>query len=250
MENYRKYKVWDDYWYFEPTKDADLEALKTLNFYCWKPREDDKIKIRIESYDDSELPKANQERTYEFVIENQERILEGVWNYYKHLILPIYQTASDIDESEIAKQKSDLSKVFGVKAIEIPPVDDFDSLYFLIQFDFRYDCEHGLYLIFKNDTPIDFFSEGEKDYEAIHIYEKGLYDQNKSPLKICITKVDGKLILRGEFYFDEQIDFDLSKGAYRIFYTINNCEDVRNFIVTENTSSFSLAYILRNCEVK
>jgi hypothetical protein len=250
METYRKHKLWEDYWYFEPINEAKLDVLRTLNYYCWKPREDDKIEIRIESYDDSKLPKANQVKAYEFAIENQERILEGIWNYYKNLVLPIYQTGSDVGEDDIAKQKSDLSKVFGVKAIEIPSVGDFDSSYFLIQFDFRYDCEHGLYLMFKNDMPIDFFSEGEKDYEAIQIYEKGLYDENKSPLKIYITKVDGKLILRGEFYFDEQIDFDLSKGAYRIFYTINNREDVRNFIVTENISSFSLAYILRNCEEK
>ncbi|MCR6641703.1 MAG: hypothetical protein NVV82_22605 [Sporocytophaga sp.] len=249
MDKFRKYEVWDDYWCFEPFNEPELELLKTLDYYCWKPRENNKINIRIESYDNYTVSPSNKQiEVYEFVIKNQDRILEGIWNYYINLVLPIYQSATDIEDNEIANKKSDLSIVFGVRAIEIPPIDDVNSFYFLIEFDFCYDCEHGLYLLFKNDIPIDLFDEGNKDYDATNIYQKGLYNEDGSPLKILITSLNGESMLEGEYQFDEEIQFDLHKGPYRIFYTINESERVRNFIVKESRVSFTLKHVLKNCE--
>ena len=248
VERFRKYEVWKGYWCFEPIKEPELYLLKTLNYYCWKPRENNKVNVRIE-LEDFDLPTEKQIDTYEFVIKNQESILEGVWAYYIDLVLPVYKAATDIEEDETANNKSELSKVFGIKSIEIPPIEEYDSMYFLIEFDFRYDCEHGLYLLFKDDIPIDLFSEGDKDYDAIAIYQNGLYNKDESPLKISITRLNGDSLLRGEFYYDEEIKFDLPKGAYRIFYTVNNSERVRNFIVKEDKRYFTLECVLRNCEV-
>ena len=248
MENYRKYEVWDDYWCFEPINEEPLNLLKTLNYFCWKQRENDKVKIRIESYDNTELPSENQVKAFEFVKQNEFEILEGIWKYYKDLVLPIYQSATGIENDEIVNNKSDLSKVFGVKAIEITPFNSNDSVYFLIEFDFKYDCEHGLYLMFKNENPIDLFGEGDKDYESIDIYEKGLYNNDKTALRINICALSGESILTGEYYYDKQIDFKLSKGAYRVFYTINKSNRCRNFIVTDDLEDFTLEYVLKNCE--
>lgn len=248
MEKFRKYEVWEDYWCFEPVNEPELELLKTLDYYCWKPRENNKINIRIESCNSNTVsPSPKQIEVYEFVIKNQDKILDGICNYYFNLVLPIYQSATDIEDYEIANKKSDLAIVFGVKAIEIPPLDDVDSFYFLIEFAFRYDCEHGLYLLFKNDIPIDLFDEGNKDYDAIDIYQKGLSNENGSPLNIFISRLNGESMLEGEYHFDEEIQFDLPKGAYRIFYTVNNSKKVRNFIVKESRESFTLKYVLKNC---
>ncbi len=250
MESFRKYEVWKGRWCFEPVVKPELNLLKSLDYYCWKPRENNNVNIRIESGDDSiELPTKKQIDIYEFLVNNQEYILEGVWDYYRKLILPVYKAATDIEEDETANSKSELSKVFGVKAIEIPPFVEYESMYFLIEFDFRYDCEHGLYLLFKNDIPIDLFSEGDKDYDAVTIYQEGLYNEDKSPLKISITKLNGDPLLRGEYHFNEEINFDLPKGAYRIFYTLNDSNRVRNFIVKEDKKIFTLEYVLKNGEV-
>jgi hypothetical protein len=250
LKNYRKYEVWEGYWCFEPIEAVQLNLLKTLDYYSWKPRENDKINIRIESFNNVEFPTKKQIETFEFVIENQSQIMESIWEYYNNLILPIYRTATDIEEEEIANSKSELSKVLGIKAIEIAPIDDTDSLYFLIEFDFRYDSEHGLYLLFKNETPIDLFSEGNKNYDAIDIYENGLYNENMPPLKTSICNLNGQSILRGEFEFKEQIKFKLLKGAYRVYYYVNNSERIRNFIVTENMENFTLEYVFKNCVEK
>ena len=250
MDKYRKYEVWEDYWCFEPVDQPELNLLATLDYCCWKPRENNKVNIRIELYDGNvELPSKKQIDTYEFVIKNQERILAGIWDYYINLVLPVYKAATDIEEDEIANNKSELSKVFGIKSIEVPPIEEYDSMYFLIEFSFRYDCEHGLYLLFKDHIPIDLFSQGDKDYDAISIYQKGLYNINKSPLEISITRLNGDSLLRGKYHFNEEIDYDLPKGAYRIFYTVNSSNRIRNFIVKEDKRYFTLEYVLRNCEV-
>lgn len=248
MRELKKYKVWEEYWCYEPISEVPFELLKELNYHCWSPREGDKIKIRIESYDNTELPNENQIKAFEFVVKNESEILDGIWEYYQNLVLPIYQSATDIEKDEIANNKLELSKVFGVKAIEITPFDSYNSIYFLIEFDFKYDCEHGLYLLFKNNKPIDLFGEGDKDYESIDIYEKGLYNKDKTPLKINICALSGESILQGEHFYNKKIDYQLDKGAYRVFYTINNSRRVRNFIVTENLENFTLEYVLKNCE--
>jgi len=248
LRELRKYEVWEDYWCYEPINKIPFELLKELNYYCWGPKEDDEIKIRIESYDTTELPKENQLKALEFIVKNEANILEGLWDYYQNLILPVYQTATDIEMAEIANNKSELSKVFGVMAIEIPPLESFSSVYFLIEFDFKYDCEHGLYLLFKNHKPIDLFGEGDKAYESIDIYEKGLYNDDQTPLKIRICKPDGNTVITGEYFYNKKIYSPLIAGAYRIFYTLNNSQRVRNFVVDENLENFTLEYVLKNCE--
>lgn len=247
MRELRKYEVWKDYWCYEPVNPVPFKLLKELNYYSWSPREDDKIKIRIESYDNTEPPSENQIKTFEFVAKNESEILDGIWDYYQNLILPVYQAATGIEKEEIAIDKSELSKVFGVKAIEIPPSDTSTSVYFLIEFDFKYDCEHGLYLLFKNHKPIDLFGEGDKDYDAIDIYERGLNNRDKTPLKINISEPNGSPVLDGEYFYNTKIEHGLTKGAYRIFYTINDSRRVRNFFINEDLEVFTLEYVLKNC---
>lgn len=248
MIKLRKYEVWEDYWCYEPINDTSFELLKTLNYYCWSPRENDKIQIRIESYNNKEVPRENQIKAFDFVVKNEYNILDGVWDYYQNLVLPVYQAATDIEEDEIANSKTELSKIFGIKAIEIPPLEFFSSVYFLIEFDFKYDCEHGLYLLFKNHNPIDIFGEGDKDYDSINIYENGLYNDDQTPLKIHISEPNGNPVIDGEYFYDKRIEIPLPKGTYRIFYTINNSRRVRNFYVDENLENFTLEYVLKNCK--
>ena len=79
VNSFRKYEVWEGYWCFEPVDKPDLHQFKTLDYYCWKPI--DEIKICIESDLGLQLPVKKQIETYEFILQNQEGILEGVWNY-------------------------------------------------------------------------------------------------------------------------------------------------------------------------
>lgn len=247
MEEFEKYEIWEGYWCYKPINNPSFNILKTLNYYCWNPTNNDGIEIRIESLNNTELPSKNQKRTLEFIIDNESNILNGVWNYYQNLILPVYQSAIDIEAEDIAKNKLELSKVFGIKVIEIVPLESYNSVYFVIEFDFKYDCEHGLCLLFKDYTPIDLFSEGDKDYDSIGIYENGLKNKDKSPLKVHLSETNGNPLLDGEYFYNQQIEFALSKGAYRIFYTINDSRRVRNFIVNKNLEKFTLEYVLTNC---
>ncbi len=244
---FNKEKIWDEYWCFKPKDKPSLQIFETLDYECWHKDKKHNIDIRLESYEEeASKPLQKQHDTLLFIIENQQEIIESIWKYYNQLILPIYDEAMGIEDEWLAKDISELSKIFGIKAIEIPPVIH-DSFYYLIEFDFNYDCGHGLYILFKNSTPIDFFDIGTKDHDSIDIYENGLYNDDNSPINISITKFNGERLLKGDYDYNEEINFKLKKGGYRAFYLVNSSSRVRNFIVEDDLNNFTLSYILKNC---
>jgi hypothetical protein len=244
MNKFIKYQVWEDFWCFKPSTQIDVSLLEKLNYFSWFKDKKDEIKIRLESLENAQEPTIAQIRTLKFVVENQSVILKSIYDYYENVILPVYKDAIDIDENDIAHNQSQLSIVFGITGIEIPVLEESDSVYYLIQFDFKYDAEHGLYILFEGSTPIDFFAEGEKSYDAISIYQEGLKNINGKPLKVNLYQLNGTTVFQEHYYFDEPIEFRLAKGTYRTFITCNQAQLCRNFYVPNDLQKFSLKQLL------
>lgn len=212
MIEFAKYQEWKNYWCFKPLNEVNFQTLEKLNFRC-HPIENDKIKIRIETSEDEIKPTKKQIESFISIVKNQDQIISSCFEHYRNVILPVYQVATDIEDDEIAKDKSELNKVMGITAIEVPKLDDLLNIYYLIQFHFSYDCEHGLYILFKNLTAIDSFGIGDKSYEAIHIYEKGLKNDDGTPINFSILHLNNEQILQGDYYYNQTIKLSLKKGA-------------------------------------
>ncbi len=244
MNEYNKYQITDDYSYFVPNNQIEFKTLSNLKFIPYFNREAEQIEVRIDNHNGSEKPSKEQIETINFVIENQNDIIHNTFHYYQNVILPIYKVAIDIDESEIAYSVNDLSVVLGIRAIEIPQLENINSIYYQIQFHFKYDEEHGLFILFDKTKPIDFFGMGDQSYDAIKLFENGLKNENGEPLDFNLYLLDGQTVFKKRCYFDEEIDFPISKGTYRTDIYVNRSQTCRNFYIPNDLTIFSMKEIL------
>jgi hypothetical protein len=242
MRTFLKYKEDEDFYYFKPSDKLDLSVLKTIDYCSWFS-EKSEIKVQIESSEIAEEPSKKQIETLHFILKNQEEILLSIFNFNQRFIYPIYNESIDIEEGEIVNTPSQLSRVYGIKQIEIPKLDNLDSSYFLIRFDFKYDDEHGLYFLFKNSSVIDFFSEGDKRYNAINLYQDGLTNDNGAPLEINVYKIPFQSVLKSRYQFHEKIKFPLQKGAYRVSIQCNGDQYCINIYTPIDLEEYSLKQI-------
>lgn len=232
----------ENHWYFKPNNQLNLSRFLELDYTSWKER--DRIQILLEADEIMEKPNDNQIRTLQFIKDMQDQIIESMFEYYQKVIFPVFSEATDIEENEIIYDKSELSKVFGIQKIEIPIFNMVDTKYFLIKLDFAYDPEHGLYILFDNTNPIDFFGEGDKNYDAISFYRDGLIYNTGEPLKVNLYKLNGETVFQENYHYDELIKLKLLKGTYRTFITFNQTQICRNFYVSKNLEEFTLREIL------
>jgi hypothetical protein len=244
MIEYIKYEVWENYWCFKPSNELDLSILKRLDYYSYFRESEILLEIQIESPDSATEPEIEQIETLKFIIDNQIEISNSIFDYYQKVILPVYKVATDIEEDEIANKPSELNKVFGIKGIEIPTLNNALLKYYLIKFDFKYDNEHGLYILFRDTTPIDFFGEGDKDYSALDFYIEKLENRDNELLIFNLYQLNGETILRESYHYDEQIRFPLKKGTYRAFITFNKSQRCSNFYVPNDLESFTIRQIM------
>lgn len=244
MDDFIKYEVWEDYWCFKPVATVDFSVLKVLD-YCSFDNDKLRIETLMEASRNLEKPFQAQIEGLDFVLKNQAEILSSIFNFYQRFIYPIYEASIDIEEDEIANDPSELPKVFGLKSITIPHFQESGTaLYYLMKFDFRYDDEHDFYLLFENTSIIDFFGEGDRNYDAISIYQNGLANENGAPLQINLYQVPFESILKTNAYFSEMLKHPLKKGAYRVAVKCNESSFRINFYTSDNLEKFSLEQIL------
>jgi hypothetical protein len=243
MKAFIKYEEEEEYWYFKPSSRLDFSILKSLD-YCSFFNKKTEISVQLESSEELKEPSKKQIETLDFILENQEEILISIFNFNQRFIYPIYNESIDIEENEIVNSASELSRVYGIKHLEIPNIKTSGAFYFLIRFDFRYDDEHGLYLLFKDNSVIDFFGEGDKNYDVISVYENGLKKNNETALEIKLYKIHFKSILKHHCQFKEKIEFPLKKGAYRVSIQSNGKQYVINFHSSIDLENFSLEQTL------
>lgn len=244
MARFTKYELSEDYWAFKPNDEVDLSTLEALDYNPWS-EEKNRIQFLIDVTDGSDQPTRAQITTFDYILANQFALIQCIFDYYKKVILPVFAAATDIEERDIATSPTELHRVIGLRYIEIPAFAEDDGFhYFGMGFRFRHDIEHGLCIIFKNDQVIDFDGEGDKDYDAITIFNKGLANRDGSPLKIGVYGLRGDQIFEGRYMFDEVIPHRLQKGTYRTFYSVNQSERCRNFYIPEDLERFTFRQLI------
>jgi len=243
MGEFVKFEEDEDYWFFKPKYDLEFSKLKAINYCSWFNKKSE-IRTLIEAYEEIDQPSEAQIETLAYIVKHQQEILEAIYRFNERFIFPIFKQAIDIEEDEVVNDLSQLSRVYGIKYIEIPILKEANSYYFLIRFDFRYDDEHGLYFLFENSSVIDFFGEGDKNEDAIEIYQNGLKNDNDKPLDISLYSGPSPPIHRCSHYFNETIDYPLKKGAYRARIVCNGTSYCINFYVPDDLQNFSLQQAL------
>lgn len=239
MDQFIKYEEWEGHWCFKPAKAIDLLLLKQLDFDAWSQKKKE-INISIDSSATALEPSIGQQESLPFMLENQAEILQTIFNFHQRFIYPIYKEAIDIEEEEIVNDLSQLSRVYGIERIEIPQQKKSNAVYFLIKFDFCYDDEHGLYFVFEDTSIIAFFGEGDKDLDAISLYQDGLSNKDGTALTFNLYGATGTKIFNGECYFDEVIAHPIKKGAYRMLVNCNERGYCINFYTPHDLEKFSL----------
>lgn len=243
MLTFEKEEIWDDNWCFKPNGNFDLTNLEILNYTTLLHSNRNRIEIHIETDKKSIEPTKNQIDIFNYILQNQTVIKQSIYEYYKNVVLPIYKVAIDIDAKDIVQNEDELKKVFGLNRIEIPEFN-YDKKYYLFNFDFRYEDEHGLYFLFEDDKIIDLFGEGDKNFDSVELYQKGMNDLNGKPINYSICDLKGLILYQGNVHFDEVISQKLNKGTYRAYTICNSTSRTRNFFVTKNLENFTLEKVL------
>lgn len=150
---------WEDYWHFKPQKKIKFSIFEQLDYCSWNTGHYS-VEVRIEPRTDACVPADDQIKTLDFVIAQQENIITSLFNYYQKTIFPAYNERILIGEERIARQQSELSKIFGLNAVVIPKFTNLKGHYFL-EFDFDYDIEHGLSILFIDNRAIEFGAIGD-----------------------------------------------------------------------------------------
>lgn len=237
---FEKFEVWDGFWCFRPRQEIDLGILEKLSYSSRSTRS--KHEIWIQKNEGQETPTQYQIDTLNYLKNNQDKIIESSFSYYQNVILPVYQSATDILEKDIAYNSDELSKVLGTLFIKIPRLENSKYLYYIIEFDFKYDDEHGTSILFQNEKAIDFFEGGEDNYDATKLYEDQVnYGQ---VIRINLCHLNGEIVFREHYKYDEKITFNLKSGTYRTFIHIGGREMCRNFYVPKDLKEFTLREIL------
>jgi hypothetical protein len=243
MLTFEKTEIREDYWCFQPTSISELVDLEDLNYCPWYKNKKKIIEVYLETDSFSIEPTKEQIKTLNFIFKNQTLIQHSIFEYYNNVILPIYKAAIDIDDKGLVRDINELNKVFGLNKIEIPDLK-YDKKYYLLQFEFRYDDEHGLYLLFEDNKAIDLFNEGDKNFDAIELYQKGMKDIDDKPIKFSICELNGETLVEGNCLYNEEINLRLNKGTYRAYTVCSSSSRTRNFFVSENLERFTLEQLL------
>ena len=243
MQEFNKHLDFEGYYCcFIPALEIEYPQLDVLDFVDWS-NETREVKTRIVSYEEADNPSKIQVETLDFIINNQNKILQSIYRFHLNFVFPTYNRSIDIEEDEIVNDISELGRVYGLEGVEIPHYSSSGSYYFLLKFDFCYD-DHGIYFVFEDTDIIDSFGMGDQNYNAIEIYQEGLANQNGEPLTIYLYEVPGKAIFSGQCTFDEEINFALKKGAHRVSIICDGKEERISFYVPEDVEKFSLRQTL------
>ena len=240
-----KYEEWEDYWYFKPLELIKLEKFETLNADSWNPSQNT-IKFIIESQKETSEPTDRQLTTVQYVKDNQDQILNSIFEFHQAFIFPLFKAHIDIEEHQILSDISQTNIIYSIESIQIPILHKANSNYFILNFNFAFDDEHNISFLFKNLSIIDFVGSGDDFIDYIELYENKLEKGNKE-LSISIYDHPNKeAIFRGKTSFNDKIDYTFENKPYTV--GIQRNEWPRNFRVfifpSESKTRISVEEIL------
>ena len=190
-----------------------LAQLNNLKFFSYENSKQhlsllEKGLITIDFWDEHNVdpdPSKEQNSTLNFIVENQNAILQSLFEGLKNIIYPKYQEQVDVDEYSFPPLNSlaDLELVFGMRSITITTYYKEKLAYYEMNFAFSGDSEHGLLVNMHKLRIISFCGMGDNDGRAVyedmgHNYEKWL--QEYLDLTPKIKKIDFKVHQKNSKY--------------------------------------------------
>lgn len=116
----------------------------------------------------SEIPTSNQLKTLDFIKENQRELIEAIYKYTKEELYPTHIGYIGYDEISFPNinNSDDLRKAIGINEIYIVREYKKGFCYFLMNFDFSGDYEHGVILVFHKTRVLGW--EEDINYDKIN----------------------------------------------------------------------------------
>jgi hypothetical protein len=240
-----KYEQCANYWLFKPSKQVIFSTFEKINYRAFFREwlnDNGRIEVRIKTDVNALNPSAKQVESIEFIIKNQKNIVDSIYDYYNKVLSPVYN--NEIEKNDIVSDLSELCNVLGIREIEIPMHIESNHYYFIIEFDFKYDNEHGLCILFENSTAIDSFPSTDINYDLAGIYLNGLKNDNGMPLRFTLYDLGNYIVFQTHCYYDEQINRKIRKGIYRVSVLYNQRSFDINLFIPNHLERFSLKQIL------
>lgn len=100
--------------------------------------------------DYTQEPAVEQLNAINYIKENQQELINILYNYTKNVLYPEHMKLIDIDEISfpIVHGPHELYKTLGIRTIYVFPQSKEDIAYVMIDFEFTGDFEHGVHIVF------------------------------------------------------------------------------------------------------
>ncbi len=189
---------------------SQLAKLRNLKFFGYDNSRQhlatlEKGLITINFSDEHNLhpdPSIEQTITFNFIKDNQNAILETLFDGLKNKIYPKYQEQVDVDDYNFPplNNLNDLELVLGIHGIAILSNYNEGSAYYEIGFAFSGDSEHGIIISMHQLRIIGFCGMGDNDGRAV--LENMGYDYDKW-LQEYLDNIDNSQ--KKDFYVHQKI---------------------------------------------
>ncbi|OQP58743.1 DUF6985 domain-containing protein [Niastella populi] len=95
-------------------------------------------------------PTAEQLNAIAYIKENQQEIINSLYNYTKNVLYPEHMQFIDVDEISfpIIQGPHELYKTLGIRTIYVFPQNKEGIAYVMADFEFTGDFEHGVHIAF------------------------------------------------------------------------------------------------------
>jgi hypothetical protein len=95
-------------------------------------------------------PTAEQLNAINYIKENQQELINILYNYTKNVLYPEHMQFIDVDEISfpVIHGPHELYKTLGIQTIYVFPQSREDVAYVMIDFEFTGDFEHGVHIAF------------------------------------------------------------------------------------------------------
>lgn len=153
------------------------------------------ITVRIDDeIDDNPDPRIEQINAINFILNNEDGILNSIFLAMKNVIYPFWKLVPDMEINDYWFPKlegmDDLYNILGMSEISISNILKDNLAYSIFYFRFSVDMEHGLAIVMYGDEFVEHESIGDLSFEKTVEHSTGSYEDyiakiNKRPeLKI------------------------------------------------------------------
>lgn len=150
-------------------EDIKLEKLSTINYSSYYGKRNNNSLIRVSIVDERNYypyPSIEQIAAIEYIMNNEEEIYHSIYKALKNTIYPVGICHYE-GETPSLNSAGDMSNIIGLSGIVIDIYSNAGIAWTTYYFDYLFDTEHGLSIVFQGNNFLDFGQIGGYTYENI-----------------------------------------------------------------------------------